>query len=444
MLLRALLAFALLGSVLATLGGVLCAQEGLRKRTSKEAIVKANTSKEIAEAVGTRIDNFCASFQAFYDGLGLDKKSDNKIVARLFDTQAEFEQYFRRTTGEDDPPLAYFDPSLNALVLYDDEANVTLRQTLFHETSHQFLERYTSDAPKWLNEGLAEYFEGWRMTPEGKLLEKRVNLFDLVLLQDWLGGEKTLAPRELVAFDDEHFDDYAKQHPDLHPYLHYATSWSLLWFSLELSKDPKDKQRIVSFLKELCSVGPSARFEVKDWNDLEKRWKEAILALQAKPVDAQDFVALAAGYAQGDDYDTAAQLYQEALAKDPKLPGVQFELGYCHIRRGYVDEAMECFTKARALAPKESEIPYWMARNLLRLDQEHQDGADPERALALAEESLALAGGASPAVFELIAYCHAAKGDRAAVDRTIRKILKLVGDEDKPYYEELAQRLKGK
>ena len=73
--------------------------------------------------------------------------------------------------GEDDPPLAYFSPSLNAIVLFNDEANVTLRQTLFHETSHQFLERYTSDAPKWLNEGLAEYFEGWRMSPEGKLLE---------------------------------------------------------------------------------------------------------------------------------------------------------------------------------------------------------------------------------------------------------------------------------
>lgn len=419
-------------------------QEGLRKRTSKEAIIKANTSKEIAEAVGVRIDNFCAAFQTFYDGLGLDKKSDNKIVARLFDTEAEFDQHFRRTTGEDEPPLAYFSPSLNAIVLFNDEANVTLRQTLFHETSHQFLERYTSDAPKWLNEGLAEYFEGWRMSPEGKLLEKRVNLFDLKLLQDWLAGGKSLSPRELVAFDDEQFDDYARTHPDLHPYLHYATSWSLVWFSLELSKDKKDKERMVSFLKELCRVGPSARLEVKDWNDLEQRWKEAILGLAAKPVDAQDFVALAAGHVEGDEFDEAAQLYQEALAKDPRLPGVQYELGYCHVRRGYVDEAMECFTKAREAAPKDAEIPYWMARTLLRIDQEHQDGADPERALALAEEALALAGGAAPSFLELIAWCHAARGDRAAVDRTIRKILKLVEDEEKPYYEQLGKDLKGK
>ena len=72
------------------------AQEG-KMRTYKDfkmAILKANTSKEIALGVGKRIDNFCGVFQAFYDELGLDKKSDNKVVARLFDTQAEFEPLY--------------------------------------------------------------------------------------------------------------------------------------------------------------------------------------------------------------------------------------------------------------------------------------------------------------------------------------------------------------
>jgi hypothetical protein len=225
-------------ALLPCLAGLAPAQQGLRTRKSKDTIVKANTSKEIAEAVGTRIQNYCAEFQAFYDELGLEKKSDNALVARLFDTREEFETQYKRTMGGDDPPLAYYAPSLNAIVLYNDEADVTLRQTLFHESSHQYLSRYTADAPKWLNEGLAEYFEGWRMSPEGKRIEKRVNLFDLKVLQDCTRAGKSLAPRELAAFDAKQFDDWKKLRPDLHPYLHYVTSWGIVYFSLELSKDP--------------------------------------------------------------------------------------------------------------------------------------------------------------------------------------------------------------
>ena len=47
------------------------AQEGVRTRRTKEAIIKSNTSKDVALAVGKRIDNFCTTFEEFYDGLGL-------------------------------------------------------------------------------------------------------------------------------------------------------------------------------------------------------------------------------------------------------------------------------------------------------------------------------------------------------------------------------------
>src|SRR5262249_13950419 len=201
----------------------------------------------------------CAVFQGFYHGLGLEKKSDNKLPARLFNTREEFEKFYHLTTKEGDPPLAYFSPSLNSIVLYNDEADVTLRQTLFHECQHQYLSRYTSDAPKWLNEGLSEYFEGWRMSPEGKVVEKRVNLVDLKLLQDCLKSGKSLAPKELASWDAQHFDDYKKDHPDLHPYLHYVTSWGMVYFSLELSQDPSDRKRLVDYLKGLNSKGALAK-----------------------------------------------------------------------------------------------------------------------------------------------------------------------------------------
>ncbi len=417
-------------------------QEGLRTRKTKEAIVKSNTNKEIAQAVGQRIDNFCSVLGDFYEELGLEKKSDNKLVARLFNTYEEYEVHYRRAYPQGAPPLAYYSPSLNAIVLYNDEVDVTLRQTLFHESSHQYLDRFTSDAPRWLNEGLAEFFEGWRMSSEGTLLEKRVHLYDLKVLQDALRAGKHLPPHELVSLDDEQFKDFRKHYPELHPYLHYMTSWGLVWFSLELSSDPEDRERLIGYLSDLNEKGPNARFEVEDWEDFETRWSKALLGLQVEPVDAVDFVLLAAGYREGGDYAKAAQLYQSALEKDPRAPGALFGVGLCFKRMGNNDEALKWLEKARQVEPENPSIPYLMARIVLGIDMQDAKG-DPARALELAEEASELASGESPQMLELVARCQAAGGDGGAAARTLRKILALVEDEaEKAYYEELAKELR--
>jgi tetratricopeptide (TPR) repeat protein len=425
------------------LGTPALAQEGLRTRRSKEAIVKANTSKEIAEAVGQRIDNFCRVFQGFYDELGLEKKADNMLAARLFDTFEEFDTYYRRTVQDEDPPLAYFSPSLNSIVLYNDEADVTLRQTLFHESSHQYLNRYTADAPKWLNEGLAEYFEGWRMKPSGELVEKRVNLYDLKLLQDCLKAGKALAPKTLAGYSAQEFNDFRKLNPGLHPYLHYVTAWGMVYFSLELSDDDHDRARMVQYLKDLNEKGPRAAFAPEDWDAFEVRWKKSLLALEAKPVDVIDHILLAVGHRQSAEWKEAAALYQQAYELDPKAPGALYWLGFCWKRQGDYEKALHWFEQARTGDPSDPWPPYQMARIVLGIDKKGSKG-DPVKALALADAAAKLAKD-SPGTLELLARCQAAAGDPSAASKTIRRILKQVEEEaDKTYYENLEKELKGK
>jgi len=420
------------------------AQKGLDTLRTKEAIVKANTNRKTAESVGQRIDNFCAVFRGFYDELGLEKKADNKLAARLFNTREEFDQHYRRTNSDEDPPKAYFSSSLNAIVLYNDEADITLRQTLFHESSHQYLSRYTSDTPRWLNEGLAEYFEGWRMTSEGTLVEKRVNLYDLKLLQNCQKAGKGLQPRMLLGLDNQQFYDFKKNHPELHPYLHYVTAWSIVYFSLELSGDPADRQRLVSYFRELNEKGPRASFVMEDWDAFEDRWKKAILALEAKPADVVDHILLADGHLESREWPEAAALYQAAHEKDPKAPGALYRLGYCMKRMGKYDEALKWLENARGAEPDNPSVPFLMARIVLGIDQKDGKG-DPVKALPLAEAASKLAGGESPGYLELVARCQAKGGDAAAAGKTVKRILKLVEeDADKAYYEKLEKELKGK
>lgn len=418
------------------------AQKGLRTRRTKEAIVKSNTSKDVANAVGQRIDNFCKTFGAFYDGLGMKKKADNKLVARLFNTYEEYETQYLRNNPDKGAPLAYFSPSLNAIVLYNDEADLTLRQTLFHECSHQYLNRYTHDAPKWLNEGLAEFFEGWRMAADGTKVEERLNIYDLALLQRSIQTDRALPLRELVEMDRKAFNDFVKNHPHLHSYLHYVTSWGLVWYSLESGVE-EHRERLVQYLRDLGSKGERAVFEIGDWPAFEADWREYILGLEAKPVDAADFLLLAAGHRQSGEYPDAIKLYGRVLELQEDSPTALYYLGLCTKRTGDYDGALEWFERARQADAENASVPYQMARIVLGIDKKDAP-SNPERALELAEVALDLAGDESPRYMELVAHCLAAGGEGKKAQRLIRKIIKLVEDDKtKAYYEDLGKRLAG-
>jgi tetratricopeptide (TPR) repeat protein len=181
-----------------------------------------------------------------------------------------------------------------------------------------------------------------------------------------------------------------------------------------------------------------------DWDAFEARWKDALLALEAKPVDAVDNLLLAGGYRGNREWDKARELYQAAFEADPKLPGALYWLAYCTKRMGKYEDALKLFEQARAADPTNAVVPYQMARIVLGIDKKDDPG-DPAKALVLAEAAAKLAGGASPAYLELVARCQAKGGDTGAALKTVKAILKHVEeDADKAYYEALAAELKGK
>ena len=185
-----------------------------------------------------------------------------------------------------------------------------------------------------------------------------------------------------------------------------------------------------------------ADFELEDWDGFEARWKQAILGLEAKPVDAVDHLLLAAGYQQSQEFEQAAKLYQAAFEKDATLTGALYGAGTCRMRTGEWEEAQRWFDQARKADPKDPSVPYQLARIALGFEKEGAP-SDPARALLLAEEASKLAGGKSPQFLELVAVCQFAGGDSSAAQRTINKILKLVEDDDeRAYYEELAKELR--
>ncbi len=441
-----MLALAVLTAVpaLSGSGPSVSAPEGMRKYRSKQANVKSNAPAAAAQALGRRVDHYCELFDAFYSKFDLSRKNDNEIKIRLFASHEEFEEFYQRTTSNPGAtPLAYFSPSLNSVVMYDDEEDVALRAVVFHECSHQFLNRYTYDAPSWLNEGLAEYFEGWKVV-EGVSGTTRPHLFDMLLVRAAIAADQYLTPEELVTMPSADFRAFRSHRGDKHPYLHYATAWSVVYYLLE-SGHEDDRAILVRYLRDLNAKGSSARFEVEDWDRLTERWKAFLARLDAQPTDAIDHFLIASSQREGQQWKEAIAGFEAALQADPKLPAAAYWLGYCLKRAGSYARAITVLEEVARSDPADPRPQYWLARLHLGLDRAAdrvKHATDPERALAHARAASAIHDGKNPLYAWLEAECLLALGRGKEATALARKLPKLAEDDDRERWEELSDEIR--
>lgn len=400
--------------------------------TGKECRIKTDLKPKDAKGVPERIDRYCENFAGFYDELGLEPRASNKVVIRLFANYADYEEFYQRTTSGGDAPAAYFSPSLNGVVSYHDPDDPYLRQVLFHETSHQYMNRYTSHAPKWLNEGLAEYFEGWQLAPDGALIKKRPPFYDLLVVQAALRNDKFLSIRELIEMAPDRFMDFRTHYAELDGYLHYATSWALSWYFLE-GPDEEDRERYLAYFRGLCEDGDRAKpFAPKDWDgwsELEQRWKDFVLALAVQPETADDHRILAENLRDEQDYETAVTHYQKALELEPTAPDLRYWLGYCHKRQGDYDGARPHLAAAIEANEDDPRAYYLLARIESGLDQKNAP-RNAERALELARKASSLADDESPYYLSFVARVQHLGGDAKGALKTMKTVMKLVKDEE--------------
>lgn len=402
----------------------------------KECTVKTDAPKPVGKAYVERIDNYCKVFGEFFDDLGLDENNDNKIIARVFNEYEAFKEFHDRNF--DSPtPAAFFSPGMNAIVLYNAEGNVNLRQVLFHEVSHNFLNRYIYLTPPWINEGLAEYFEGWLMSETGEFIEVRPHLYDLILVQGALNTDKAISPEELIGLSRADFKAFAKGYPELDSYLHYATMATFVYYCLEGGHEG-DRDLLVGYLRELNDRGENARFEVDDWPALEARWRAFTLSLSPERTRLDDHLLVASGFRRGEHWELAAEEYRAALAREPSLANAQIGLARVLLEAEDYAGAYDAYERNIELDPENQWSYYWMSLIIVRYGLDDAP-RDYRLALELAERANELADGENLYIRLMVARAHNVLGDPSLSIKLTKKILRDVDrdDEDtKTYFKE--------
>ena len=179
--------------------------------------VVTDMSKEMARESGQMLESMFRLYQTSFDYVKRDTTRRFKVY--IFSGQSGFLWYvgdLSRLWGLGGEKAAgLYSPVLKQLLIWNLPSEDELFRTVRHEGFHQYLDRVLPNAPTWLDEGLAVYYE-YTENDSGKLKPGQVARDYVALLHE----KDALPLKEFFALKPAQF--YERGH------LSYAQAWSIV------------------------------------------------------------------------------------------------------------------------------------------------------------------------------------------------------------------------
>lgn len=375
----------------------------------------SNCSDEVLADYSARIEQYYDVFVDYWNIKLSPSEGKSKMKFYLYRTKPDFHQ----VTGVPNGVGGFFDFTERHLQLYDDVDNPEeARDTMQHEGNHllTYLIDTKFEYPRWMNEGMAEYFGTAEIDEKNKIKLGGLQYSRIASLRSDRTNDRVIPMRSVLMAT-----------PKEYGYRQYAYGWSFVHFLME---SPKYGKTFKLFFKNIANnrdidVTNTSYSNVKGAlatpdlasvaSALEKELGKSVEELEA---EMQQYAEQAYGELSAYGYFRAAR-----MSRREKLPGDEHvrnalryydkacALGYendtCYreyaemLRKGGIDEAGYSAVvqpldgeKAWAMCQRAIELDpidpfnYCEAAGALMLDGPAQD---LDRAYAMAQTGLALA-----------------------------------------------------
>lgn len=262
-------------------------------------------------------------------------------------------------------------------------ANDDSSETLFHEYIHFLVKKYfrTSDLPVWLSEGLAEYFQTFRIKNERKAVFGEGRKNHLQLLRQY----KIFPLTTLTEIDYESFSKTKIETKRIF----YAQSWAVVYYLMR--KNGVDLIAQIENYLVLIAAGKTREtafeeaFKVK-YSELEtelekyisqKSFEASYLDLGEKTAFQNQFSAgqisrsewlfhLGDLLFQSQRLDEATKILRQSLALDERSAAANLLLGKIFLNQKNHSEAILYFERSLALDGENSAANLFLAQTLYR------------------------------------------------------------------------------
>jgi hypothetical protein len=191
---------------------------------SQNFVVASDIDRKTCEDAAKILEDGYVAYTAWLDRVPNSGTEPFRVY--LFSGEAGYSAWVNDLMGE--VPLhtaGLYSELLKVLLIWNLPSRDEMLRTVRHEGFHQYLDRLIADAPTWLNEGLAEYFEVARLEGGSWRSENPGHLKTL--------SENSPGPLSTFLFESPH-DFYGRAE------VHYAQAWAFVTFLRHSS--PANKQ----------------------------------------------------------------------------------------------------------------------------------------------------------------------------------------------------------
>lgn len=201
-----------------------------------------------------RLQTGLSEIQSVYaHTLGYAEKQEQPMKIQLFCSESDFHAYSMAAgLGSAISDTGFYSVETREMVIYNRYGLDDSLQTIYHEASHAILRSHPGPYPKWLNEGLAEYFEGGApgdnslviapQTPKENRLQNMLKNGRLPSLQSYL----SLSP----------IDWQLRNSPEP---VSSTLGWSLVYFLMETPTGQEQVRKLISLHQQ--DISPIAAIE---------------------------------------------------------------------------------------------------------------------------------------------------------------------------------------
>lgn len=228
--------------------------------------------RSAVESVFPRIVSICMN------QLGMNLEKDLPLNIRIFDDLESFESQKQRHSDIHYAVEGYYAVEDDTIVVWGNEVRQKMVASIYHEATHALLRREYTMVPSWIDEGLAEFFEGFRVQGSATIaLSPEYN-------NGW--AKRFLLEGQLLPLDDYlRLTNHQWIELDRNPQnLARITAWSLISFLMETDGGRHALRRYLQAIKrgtpgEAVAVG----FQELDAAypggiaSLERNWRSWIL-----------------------------------------------------------------------------------------------------------------------------------------------------------------------
>ncbi len=194
---------------------------------------RAEIRREIRKLIGLYDEYLGIRVSPEFD-VQLDVLGNRRTYQERQGTPQNTGGFYRQSTGE-------------TVVSGDTDRSFT-RRTMLHESSHAILADGFPNAPRWLNEGMAEYFEGMELRG-GRILIPRQEDRRRFVQGELRGGVRSQLER-LLALESQAWNDQAET--DFR--FSYDQAWSIVYMLMETSRSRET-------LRQLLEAGSGSSIE---------------------------------------------------------------------------------------------------------------------------------------------------------------------------------------